>query len=264
MSFMMFLGIWYQETWEKVWQVIFFATALVNQKVFCHLPLPSSPSVSCLLIKIYIKIIIFPEQMLHQAAKVSISSSSEFLFNYIGPCKRATQKGEFTTSSGWMGQALIFFLAGFCRFENILERKFDGSRTLLALTNSSYAWLRNKSSSIKIKVHVRVCLFLVNFLRSFDVWVWSGLWRRRFLMALCLDVCSLHRTSCHSKEASILRETSRHFSQKKERRRRHCSPPEILSMLWSGEVLFLHCFPHNFYDILVYLVLGQPRNSHEL
>ena len=61
-----------------------------------------------------------------------------------------------------------------------------------------------------------MCLFLANFLRSFDVWVWSGLWRRRFLMALCLDVCSLHRTSCHSKEASILRETSRHFSQKKE------------------------------------------------
>ena len=152
---------------------------------------------------------------------MSISSSSEFLFNYIH-CKRAGlhKKGEFTTSSGGCyaagGTSPDFLLGWILALKNILERKFDGSRTLLALTNSSYAWLRNKSSSIKIKVHVRVCLFLVNFLRSFDVWVWSGLWRRRFLMALCLDVCSLHRTSCHSKEASILRETSRHFSQKKE------------------------------------------------
>ena len=94
-----------------------------------------------------------------------------------------------------------------------------------------------------------MCLFLANFLRCLSV-VWSL--KKTILMALCLDVCSLHRTSCHSKEASILRETSRHFSQKKERRR-HCSPPEILSMLWSGEVLFLsvflHCFPqhHNFF-----------------
>ena len=87
---------------------------------------------------------------------MSISSSSEFLFNYIH-CKRAGlhKKGNLLHLAA-AGTSPDFLLGWILALKNILERKFDGSRTLLALTNSSYAWLRNKSSSIKIKVHVCV------------------------------------------------------------------------------------------------------------